>query len=128
MAKLGQEEMRVGIRSDAFGNVQVRTVVHESQVGLAVGSERGDLRSFLASEIPALESHLRQHDLRFEQIHFLGSGTPAGDAYAGGGPQSQSFAQGRFVSHRIRGPGEEEAVGSGPELPAEPRTGLNILV
>jgi hypothetical protein len=124
--RLGQAEMRVGLRSDAFGNVQLHTVVRESQVGLSVGSERGDLRGFLASEIPALENSLRQHDLRFDPVRFLGNGTPAGDSRGSGDPGRQSFSQGRFFSHqfsgRENGPGENHEV----EAPVLDRWGLSI--
>jgi hypothetical protein len=74
------EEMHLGLRSAAFGRIEVHTVVHDAQVGVQVGSERGDLGRWLAPEIPALGASLKEHDLRLDQIRVLD--TPAG---AGGG-------------------------------------------
>jgi len=69
--RAGQAEMHIGIRSSAFGSVEVHTVVRESQVGLTIGSEKGDLHALLAPEIPALQSSLGQHELRFDHVRFL---------------------------------------------------------
>jgi hypothetical protein len=69
--RVGQSEMHIGLRSTAFGSVEVHTVVRDSQIGLTVGSEKGDLRTFLGPEIPALQSSLGQHALRFDNVRFL---------------------------------------------------------
>src|ERR1700682_2727712 len=54
VSKATQAEMHIGLNTSAFGNVEVRTVIHASEVGLVIGSERGDLRSLLGSEIPGI--------------------------------------------------------------------------
>ena len=72
---IGQSEMHIGLRTQAFGSVEVHTALREAQLGLAVSSERGDLRSLLQSDVPALQNALQQHDLRFENIRFLQTGT-----------------------------------------------------
>jgi hypothetical protein len=76
--------MHIGLRTQAFGSVEVHTVVRDSQVGLTVGSERGDLRGLLAPEVSGLQTSFRQQDLRFDNIHFLetSAGTTAG--FSGG--------------------------------------------
>jgi hypothetical protein len=70
-----QSEMHIGMRTQAFGSVEVHTVVRDAQVGLAIGSEKGDLKTFLTSEVSSLQTTFRQQDLRFENIRFLSSGT-----------------------------------------------------
>jgi hypothetical protein len=92
---VSQSEMHIGLRTQAFGSVEVHTVVRDSQLGLAVGSEKGDLKTFLAAETPALQTAFRQHDLRFDDIHFLGSGGNAGSGSAGADSQSRRFQQGQ---------------------------------
>lgn len=94
MEHIGQVEMRVGLRTEVFGSVQLHTIIHDNQVGLTVGSERGNLRTFLAAEVPDLTTSLRQHDLRFEGIRFLESSLSAGGGYSGGADaHAQSFRQ-----------------------------------
>jgi hypothetical protein len=90
-----QSEMHIGLRTQAFGSVEVHTVVRENQLGLTVGSEKGNLRGFLNSEVPALQTAFRQQDLRFETIRFLEGSPNAGSALSGGAnQQSRSFRQG----------------------------------
>lgn len=90
--QLGQTEMRIGLRTSAFGNVEVHTIVRDAQVGVAMGSERGDLKSFLASEVPALQSVFRQQNLQLESIHFTGQGGTLNAGFSGGAEQqSRSF-------------------------------------
>ena len=97
--RLGQAEMHLGVRTETFGSVQVHTVIRDSQVGLTIGSERGDLKSFLATEVSGLEFSLRQHDLHFNEVRFVGNSfSPGGNQYGGAGSQPQSFQQGRSYS------------------------------
>lgn len=89
-----QSEMHIGLRTQAFGNVEVHTVVHENQLGLTLGSERGNLRGLLNSEVPSLQTAFRQQDLRLETIRFLeGSGTTGSALSGGGDQQARSFSQ-----------------------------------
>lgn len=94
----GQSEMHIGLITQSFGNVDVRTALRDTQLHLAVSSERGDLRGFFAPEMPALQSVLGRHDLRIDQIRFL---EPAGGQSPGFGgdahPQQHSSSQ-RSVS------------------------------
>jgi hypothetical protein len=116
-----QAEMHIGLRTQAFGSVEVHTIVRDSQVGLTVGSERGDLRTFLANEVSGLQTTLRQQDLRFDNIQFLetSSGTNAGfssgaDSQARSSNQQHSSTGGLFSIH---GP---------PDDPPEVETGPGI--
>jgi len=92
--KAGQAEMRIGINTAEFGSVEVRTTVHASDVGVQIGSEKGDLRSLLTSELPGIASTLQQQDLRLGQVSFHQQGfTFAGNSsFSGGNSQPRSFA------------------------------------
>jgi hypothetical protein len=101
----GQEEMHIGLRTPAFGNVEVHTVVRQSEIGVSVGSEKGDLHNFLSAEVPSLQANLREQDLTFNNIRFFGSGAMTGDAGNPGGhsqpghPQPQpQFSRQRFTA------------------------------
>jgi flagellar hook-length control protein FliK len=90
-----QQEMHIDLNTASFGSVEVHTTIHGGEVNLAVGSERGDLRSFLTAEVPALQASFQQHDLRFDNIRFLtqhtgNAGTNTGFS-GGSGSHSRSF-------------------------------------
>jgi len=95
MDRAGQTEMHIDLRTSAFGSVEVHTVVRDSQVGVTMGSERGDLKTSLASEVPGLQAAFRQQDLRFDAIHFLRQGAELNTGLSGGtDSHSQSPRQG----------------------------------
>jgi hypothetical protein len=88
--RMGQSEMRVGMNTTAFGDVEVRTVVHASDVGLTIGSEKGDLRGMLANDMPAITSTLQQQNLRLSNVSFTqGSGFSNHSSGGDGGSQQQ---------------------------------------
>ena len=119
--------MHIGLRTQAFGSVEVHTMVRDSQVGLTVASERGDLRTYLGTEVSGLQTTFRQQDLRFDNIRFLESsaGTTAG--FSGGGD-----AQPRSSSQQYSSPAGIFSIHGPPEDPAELdfssglRTRLNV--
>lgn len=71
LEKVAQSEMHIGLRTAAFGSVEVHTVIRQAQVDIAIGSEKGDLRTWLTSEMPVLEASLRQHHLKLEDVRLL---------------------------------------------------------
>lgn len=85
-----QSEMHVGFRTESFGAVEVHTTISEKQVEVALGSERGDLKGFMASELPALQSNLQQHDLRLQSLRTIAPAYMAqSDSFSGTGGQPQ---------------------------------------
>jgi hypothetical protein len=88
-----QSEMRIGINTAAFGNVEVRTIVHANDVGVQIGSEKGDLRSLLANELPGIATSLQQQDLRLNQVNFHQTGFAFSNQMSSGGDaQPRSFS------------------------------------
>jgi hypothetical protein len=123
---MGQSEMHIGLRTQAFGSVEVHTTVHDTQVGLAVGSEKGDLRTFLASEMPGIQASLRQQDLRFDHIRFLEPGS-ANTGFSGGdSSQSRSSSQGHPFAPSLPVFASEPATSAQLEVTLDGRTGLNV--
>jgi len=120
VAGVAQSEMHIGLRTQAFGSVEVHTVVRDSQVGLTVGSERGDLRSLLTPEVSGLQTTFRQQDLRFDNIQFLetNAGTTAGfsggaDSHSHSSSQQPSSTVGLFTSQNTQEDSPELDVGAG---------------
>jgi len=126
--RVAQSEMRIGLNTSAFGNVEVRTVVHANDVGVLIGSEKGDLRSLLANELPSIASTLQQHDLRLNQVHFHQGFAFSNNMTSGGDSQPRSFTPRSTVSALpVEAQGGES--GEPAELPgARSRSGgLSIL-
>jgi hypothetical protein len=90
VSRAGQAEMRIGMTTSAFGSVEVRTVVHANDVGVIIGSEKGDLRSLLANEIPAITNSLQQQSLRLNSVNFM-QGFAFSNNSSGGESQQHSF-------------------------------------
>ncbi len=129
--KAGQAEMRIGLNTAEFGSVEVRTTVHANDVGVQIGSEKGDLRSLLTPELPGIASTLQQQDLRVTQVSFHQQGfafTNNSSSFSGGNSQPRSFdwrPQPTVVSN-------EESSSAEPAHAPEPavsqrRIGLSIL-
>jgi len=89
VSRVGQSEMRIGMNTSAFGSVEVRTVVHASDVGLVIGSEKGDLRGLLTNEMPAITSTLQQQNLRLNSVNFMQGFAFSNNASGGGASQQQ---------------------------------------
>jgi flagellar hook-length control protein FliK len=89
--RVGQTEMRIEMNTAAFGSVQVRTVLHANDVGLVIGSEKGDLRTLLANDLPALTNTLQQQNLRLNSVNFMQGFAFSNNASGGGDSQARSF-------------------------------------
>ncbi len=62
-------QMHVGLRTDAFGAVEIHTVVQQSQIGITVHADR-DVARWFSSEIPSLESGLNKNHLNLTAVDF----------------------------------------------------------
>ena len=91
VSKAAQSEMRIGMNTSAFGSVEVRTVVHANEVGVLIGSEKGDLRSLLSTELPGIANTLQQQNLRLNQVNFHQGFAFSNNQSSGGNPQPRSF-------------------------------------
>ena len=126
VSRAGQSEMRIGLNTSVFGNVEVRTVVRAGDVGLVIGSEKGDLRSLLANEIPALANTLQQQNLRLNSVNFHQGFAFSNNAGGGGDAQQRFITPPRnlpFATSEVSGESQLELV---PVSPGNGR-GISIL-
>jgi hypothetical protein len=122
-----QSEMRIGMTTSAFGAVEVRTQVHANEVGLAIGSERGDLQSLLANEIPGLANRLQQQSLRLNPVSFHESSFSGGSS-SGGNSQHRFFTQPTPVRSSVMERATETVPPPGStESPRSRHAGLSVL-
>lgn len=129
VSKAAQSEMRIGLNTSAFGNVEVRTVVHANEVGVVIGSEKGDLRSLLSNELPGIANTLQRQDLRLNQVHFHQSELAFSNQMSSGSDsQARAFASKPTTSMALTGPMPGVESHESPEsLSTAHGSGLSIL-
>jgi hypothetical protein len=93
-------QMHVGVRTEAFGAVEIHTVVQQSQVGITVHADR-DIAHWFSSEIPGLESGLNKNHLNLTAVDF--------DSGGSGVQTATSFQHGQPQQHFSETPGSQSA-------------------
>ena len=64
----GMSELRLNLKTDAFGRIDLHTVIEDNRVGVVLRSERGDLRGALGTEAGRFDANLQHHDLRLQDF------------------------------------------------------------
>jgi hypothetical protein len=84
-------QMHVGIRTSAFGNVEIHTVVEQSQVGVAIHGDH-DVARWFNSEVGSLEAGLKSQHLNLTGVDFSSnrSGVQTATSFQQGQPQQNS--------------------------------------
>jgi len=100
--------------------------VRESQVGLAIGSERGDLHRILANEVSGLAGRLQQHDLHLDAVRFFDQGLSFNAGSDGANSRSRAFSPPRAFTPTSSHPREPTRLLPEQEVFTETRTGLNV--
>lgn len=129
VSRVGQAEMRIGVNTSAFGSVEVRTVVHANDVGLTIGSEKGDLRGLLNNEMPAITNGLQQQNLRLSSVNFTQGFSSSGNGPGGGDSQQRSFVPAAVASGSVasEGAGDDFIDTLPPSVFSGGTSGLSIL-
>jgi len=100
-------QMHVGVRTDAFGTVEIHTVVQQSQIGLTVHADRDIVRWF-SSEIPSLGTELGKSHLNLTGVDFQSGAQTAGGFQQGQPRQTYSQPQNVFLTNSRSDPAEDE--------------------
>lgn len=100
LERMGQTEMRVGMNTADFGNVELRASVSQDRVGASVTTAHLDLRAALMAEMPSLEHSMEQHQLRLDHLDLgaNGGGNQRGTLAQQQQPRSQSGAEAGFTT------------------------------
>jgi len=106
-------QMHLGIRTDAFGAVEIHTVVQQSQVGITVHADQ-NLTRWFSSEVASLESGLNQHHLNLTAVDF--------DHGRSGVQTATSFQQGQPRQHFSHAPGSPSLASPEQDTPLESTT------
>ena len=86
-------QMHMGVHTSAFGNVEIHTVVEQSQVGVSIHGDREVARWF-NSEVGGLEAGLKSQHLNLTGVDFSSnrSGVQTATSFQQGQPR-QNFSQ-----------------------------------
>jgi hypothetical protein len=77
-------DLHFGVSTETFGRIDVHTVVHDTQVGVTLGAEHGNLRDAITRDLGVLETNLRRHDLQLEGVRFADSSSGTAMNFSGG--------------------------------------------
>lgn len=69
--RAGQTEMHIGVHTETFGGIVLHTAVRDGNVGVAIGSERGDLADVLARDFSSLQDTLARNSVRLDDVKFF---------------------------------------------------------
>jgi len=89
LEQLGRTELKVGMRMGDFGNVEIRTQMHDQQLKAEISVEHRDLGRILTNELPALQEKLQQNHVPLASLVVRDHGTANG----GSGFQGDSRGQ-----------------------------------
>lgn len=103
--RIGESELRLGIRAGEFGSVDIRTSMVRNQFTAEISVERGELGRVMAAELPSLQSRLTEQGVPVASVtvqHHTGSPSTASDQQNPRGGQQQYAAN--LASAREEGP------------------------
>ncbi len=72
--RLGEAELRIGIRTEQFGNVDIRTSMVRNQFMAEITVERGDLGRVMAAELPILHNRLAEQRVAVGNLSIISNG------------------------------------------------------
>jgi hypothetical protein len=103
--RIGEAELRLGIRTGEFGSVDIRTSMVHNQFTAEISVERGELGRVMAAELPSLQSRLTEQGVPVASItvqNHTGGASTASDQQNPRGGQQQYAAN--LASAREEGP------------------------
>ncbi|MGH9499996.1 MAG: flagellar hook-length control protein FliK [Terriglobales bacterium] len=86
VASMERSELRMGLRTGEFGNVDIRTSLVRNQFTAEISAERGELGRALAAELPGLQHRLTEQ-------HLPAANITVQDNSGGGAPESRQGSQ-----------------------------------
>jgi len=91
LERMGKSEIRLGLNSSNFGNIELHTSLNQDRVGATIATSHAELRTAMMAEMPTLEHAIAQHQMKLDSLQLDSrSSPPAGDRSASGGNQSGS--------------------------------------
>jgi hypothetical protein len=92
--RMGETEMRVGMRSSEFGEISIRTSVSQQQMLMQISLDHSDLSQAISSHVSATQAKLGDD----HGLHALIEVNNQGSSFSGGSGESGSREQKAFTS------------------------------
>lgn len=89
--QIGRSELKVGMRAGEFGNVEIRTQMHDQQLKAEISVEHRDLGHILSSDLPALQQKLQQSDISLASLTVRNQSAQNGGSFQGETRGQQQF-------------------------------------
>jgi hypothetical protein len=92
---IGQSEMRVGMRSNEFGNISISTTANKDVISAQISLDHGELAKALAAQLPEMQARLGGNRPMEVRIDMNGAATGSGTGTSGSmsnGASDQSSA------------------------------------
>jgi flagellar hook-length control protein FliK len=106
--RVGQSEMRVGLASSDFGNIELHATLAKDHIAATIATGHTELRAALLSEIPHLKQAMSQHRLTLDGLQL--------DARSNSDNGQQSLQHNRSQStHLPAAPGDTLPSSAEPE-------------
>jgi flagellar hook-length control protein FliK len=89
LERMGRSEIRVGLNSSGFGNIELHARVNQDQVGASIATSHTELHAAMMAEMPSLEHAIAQHQLKLDSFNLDSrTGAQPNDSGAAAGNQS----------------------------------------
>jgi hypothetical protein len=80
---IGQSEMRVGMRSNEFGNISISTTANKDVISAQISLDHGELAKALAAQLPEMQARLGGNQPMDVRIDMNGASTGHGTGTSG---------------------------------------------
>lgn len=101
--RIGEAELRLGVRAGEFGSVDIRTSMIRNQLTAEISVERGELGRVMAAELPGLQDRLADQRLGVANVTLQNHG---GSHSTGSGQQKAQDGQKGDATNSVSGPNE----------------------
>jgi hypothetical protein len=104
---MGQSEMRVGMRSNEFGNISINTSTVKDGISAQISVDHSELAKTLAAHLPEMQARLGSSQQMDVRIDMNGERTGHGTGTAAGGSNGSNGANGANGSNGSGGSGDD---------------------
>jgi Flagellar hook-length control protein FliK len=84
IAHPGSVEMRVELRTEDLGTMELRAIMHENRLGAAIGVGTLDAKTALATELPGLQRALMEKNVHLDSISIFSASSGGATGHESG--------------------------------------------
>jgi hypothetical protein len=108
---MGQSEMRVGMRSDEFGNISISTTASKGAITAQISLDHGELAKIISAQLPEMQTRLGSGQTVNVHIDMNSTGTGQGAGQGAG----QGSGQGSGTSGNTANSSYDQSRGGGQQ-------------